>query len=81
MQVQRTSEMVKAGVREKLAEAGVSSSDVNFGDIFGGLTNPFDGLRSKHVILRRTPWLNCECMCNMVRYFLYLQAVHTTILS
>ena len=44
----RTFEMVKAGVREKLAEAGVSSSDVNLGDVFGGLTDPFDGLRSKH---------------------------------
>ena len=44
----RTFEMVKAGVREKLAEAGVDSSSVNFDDVFTGLTDPFAGLRSKH---------------------------------
>lgn len=44
----RTFEMVKAGVREKLAEAGVDSSSVNLDDVFGGVTDPFAGLRSKH---------------------------------
>ena len=35
----RTFEMVKAGVREKLAETGVDSSIVNLDDVFKGLAN------------------------------------------
>ena len=41
-------EIVKAGVREKLSEAGVDPSEMNLDGVFSGLTDPFDGLRSKY---------------------------------
>ena len=44
----RTFEMMKAGVRENLAEAGVDLTSVNLDSVFSNLTDPFDGLKSKH---------------------------------
>ena len=40
--------MLKAGIREKLATAGVDLSSLNLDSVFEELSDPFDGLQSKY---------------------------------
>ena len=49
----RSFEIVKAGVWEKLSEAGIDPSEVNLDGVFTGLTDPFDGLGSGEVFSRK----------------------------
>ena len=41
-------ETVQAGVREQLAITGINPSDVDLDFVFQNLTDPFNGLESKH---------------------------------
>lgn len=42
--------MMKVGVRENLAEAGVDLSSLNLDSVVSSLTNPIDGLKLKHFL-------------------------------
>ena len=44
----RTFSMFRAGIREKIAAAGVDPTSLQLDSIFDELTDPFDGLKTKH---------------------------------
>lgn len=44
----RTFEAVKAGVREKLAEAGIDLTTVDIDGMISNISDPFNGLKTRH---------------------------------
>ena len=46
--VARTLNMYSAGIRDKLAHAGVDVSTIDLNSVFSDIPEPFDGLKSRH---------------------------------